>query len=392
MIEHSFIQGYYSVGNEIFPNKLHAVRRAMETNTTVTWHYFDDVFNNVDKSNLGQISLDELYKQRALQLRDSYDYLVLYYSGGADSWNILDTFLKNNIRLDCVAVFRPVQAANNGIYTPNAIDDSGHNHLSEWDFIIKPDLEWLSNHHPEIHIEIIDWSSSLSTSINRFDSLIDVTNTQCSIATTLKSHSRCQYEDAKITAGKTVGKIFGVEKPKIVEKDGNCYFCFLDITCISVNSPDNPNGLEYFYISPKFPLLTVEQSFRIYSCYKNDPLSRFNIKAWSLRVDQVRNWTERDYHMSLTNREAHERKILYPGWDMKKFQANKSMPNPSLPPGIRDWERPLIRLHEFREASKKWSHHWESAIGNRIDNAFLFDIGSRLKGIYSKWHLLCKSQ
>jgi len=45
-------------------------------------------------------SLDFLYALRARQLREKYDYLVLYFSGGADSTNILKTFIDNNIFLD----------------------------------------------------------------------------------------------------------------------------------------------------------------------------------------------------------------------------------------------------------------------------------------------------
>jgi hypothetical protein len=45
-------------------------------------------------------TLEELYKQRAQQLRDTYDYIALMFSGGNDSNNILNVFRENNIFLD----------------------------------------------------------------------------------------------------------------------------------------------------------------------------------------------------------------------------------------------------------------------------------------------------
>jgi len=48
----------------------------------------------------------ELLKQRALQLRNSYKYLILYYSGGSDSATVLQTFINNNIPLDEIVINR----------------------------------------------------------------------------------------------------------------------------------------------------------------------------------------------------------------------------------------------------------------------------------------------
>ena len=88
----NFPQGNWQVGEERFISKHQAFVRATELNTEVKFTYFDDVWDNFDRSLIGKFSLKELYKIRAQQLRDSYDYLVLYFSGGADSWNVLRSF------------------------------------------------------------------------------------------------------------------------------------------------------------------------------------------------------------------------------------------------------------------------------------------------------------
>ena len=93
-------QGYYQVGTKLFDKKLNALLEASCTHQHVSWDFNHAVFaQQAQMPRLG-IPLMELYKQRALQLRDRYDYLILGYSGGADSDNILKVFQQNKIHLD----------------------------------------------------------------------------------------------------------------------------------------------------------------------------------------------------------------------------------------------------------------------------------------------------
>ena len=66
----------------------------------VHWNYHEDVFSRALWTHEPPDDIEELYRQRALQLREQYDHLVLFYSGGADSTTILQAFIKNNIKLD----------------------------------------------------------------------------------------------------------------------------------------------------------------------------------------------------------------------------------------------------------------------------------------------------
>ena len=114
------VNGYYTVNDQRYDNKITALIRASELKTDVKWHYFDDIFINAHKNNvLSDTNLEDLYKIRAQQLRDSYDYLILNYSGGSDSHNILHTFLKNNIKLDCIYVQWPERLMDKGLFTVN---------------------------------------------------------------------------------------------------------------------------------------------------------------------------------------------------------------------------------------------------------------------------------
>jgi len=149
---------FWQVNEKKFNNKFDALLEATRVKANVTFHYYDDIFESVDKSLLGKHNLDKLYRSRAQQLRDEYDYLILYFSGGSDSYNILKTFLDNDIKLDEICVKWPMVVVDKQLYTPNTTDKSAFNYLSEWDYAIKPVLDQIKISHPEIKIEIADWS------------------------------------------------------------------------------------------------------------------------------------------------------------------------------------------------------------------------------------------
>ena len=100
------------------------------------------------------VPLTDLYRLRAQQLRDKYDYLILWFSGGADSTTILQSFIHNGIHLDEVIVSWP-KTLTEGRYTPNLSTDAT-NMSSEWDFSIEPKLKWLAKNYPTIKITVLD--------------------------------------------------------------------------------------------------------------------------------------------------------------------------------------------------------------------------------------------
>ena len=77
--------GYYEVGNRIFVSQLEALHYASTTKQTVSWNFHNDVYSQYNWSKRPSGTLDELYKLRAQQIRDKYDYVVVHFSGGSDS-------------------------------------------------------------------------------------------------------------------------------------------------------------------------------------------------------------------------------------------------------------------------------------------------------------------
>ena len=148
--------GYYSVGDKILINKADALIEATSSKNNVHWNFNDEIFSFIDWTIPIDVSLNELYRQRAQQLRDKYDYLSLYYSGGVDSTNVLHAFIDNNILLDEIVMYRPKLLDT---FT-NRIDRSNNNVFSEIEFAAIPHLKKYIK-DPRTNIRIINIDTSL---------------------------------------------------------------------------------------------------------------------------------------------------------------------------------------------------------------------------------------
>jgi len=146
--------GFWKVNDTSYATKYKALISASKSNSRIYFHYYDHIWENFDRTQLGKVPLNCLYKDRAQQLRDNYQYLILNYSGGADSHNILRTFIDNNIHLDEVCVKWPKPLIDGKFYTVNNVDTEAVNRWSEWNYSIQPTLDWLKTNCPKIKITI----------------------------------------------------------------------------------------------------------------------------------------------------------------------------------------------------------------------------------------------
>jgi len=312
---YKFPQGFWRVGARKFINKYEAYLFATEQRLKVEFCYFTHVWETFDRALLDKFTLKELYKQRAQQLRDSYDYLILYFSGGSDSYNVLRSFVDNGIKLDevCVKWSTPGIESKRNIYSPNTTEKSAFNYASEWDYAVKPTLQWLADHHPEIKIEIVDWfknGTSLEESFSMVNHWHDIELPSLAVWS--------PSENKLVGQGKTVGSIYGVDKPSIYLEDQNYYIRFFDSTlCMATPNPCNVYGVEYFYWSPKLPILAFEMANQIVKHYAtNTEFQKYQVTA--------DNWLflENQGNDVYQFQETHHKAILYDTWD-GRFQSDK---------------------------------------------------------------------
>ena len=99
--------GHFRVGQTDYYSYSDAKAAAKLLNCSVQYMLNNDVYSQHDwtKDPCPHLSLADLYRLRAQQLRDENDYVVLMFSGGPDSTNILNTFCDNDLVIDEIINF-----------------------------------------------------------------------------------------------------------------------------------------------------------------------------------------------------------------------------------------------------------------------------------------------
>lgn len=338
----------------------------------VTFCYYDSIWEKFDYSQCGKISLTDLYVLRARQLRDKYNFLILKYSGGSDSHNILMTFLKNNIKIDAIYVNWPLIAKEKGLYTPNFFDISSRNELSEWDYTLKPDLDWLAREYPEIEIVMADWLKDL-TSEQRIDDLqFQKQNHYLSPASFYRMQNFSEFEKKAFEKFKNVGIIMGADKPRLYIDDKNSKKVVVKFTDwpLQHNLTFGGTGTEYFYWTADLPLLPIEMAYQTFLFYKNNPQEQYLI----YNKGNFNGLSKENILLLLADmpykRDQIIKKVCYPYWNFNKFQAAKDLEisiqvRTGKPQDWVFWEH-----HETKSIQDKWNYHVKSYL-NGVHSDFL---------------------
>ena len=137
--------GYYQIGDLKTYSVYQMIDYYHKNPQPYKWIYNDDFFSQYDWTQEPVESLDQLYKNRAKELREQYDYVELYYSGGYDSANMLHAFLDNGIYPDEILTF----------YSRH--DTVSHQYHERVQFTEKK-LEKIEKQYPTIKIRRIDYA------------------------------------------------------------------------------------------------------------------------------------------------------------------------------------------------------------------------------------------
>lgn len=262
--KHTAHYGYYKVNNYCTFSVIDALEK--HPGKEITWHFNDDIFSQCDWLTEPKESLVELYARRAHQLRAKYEYIVLLFSGGADSMNMLMSFVNAGIKIDEIAVFSTVDgdhdkySKNNKEITITALPFVKN--LKETNLLYKDTV-----------IRIIEFSPIIATMFNNTESkaghkYFANTLSPYSFAMDIFKEKVPAYQ--AIMSQKKTAFIYGMEKPLAMQvRSGKFYFKFKsDDTAMGAMSKylnkDN-NNVEIFYNTPDLPEITIKQCHQIKS-------------------------------------------------------------------------------------------------------------------------------
>lgn len=258
--------GYYLVNNQIFFNKLNAILSANSTNSDIIWKFNNEIFDVVDWTTEPENTLEYYYAKRAKQIRDNYDYVIVMASGGADSTNVLNSFLNNNIRVDEIVAGAPLSGLSNWHYDP--ADTSANNTISETKFAQLPLLDKISKNHTDIKITLHDYFEDILTLTN--ENWIYESSSHWIHFSGTTRHSLDKFNHIKnlLENGKRVAVVYGIDKPIINRRqNGDLYMVVADsvVNIVTSHFKEHYDTVDsvLFYYDPDLPELLIKQCHEV---------------------------------------------------------------------------------------------------------------------------------
>jgi hypothetical protein len=309
--------GYYSVGTDLYNSKIDACIAGTKQNVHPVWHFSDHVWQKQNWKHEPEVDLLELYKMRARQIREQYDYVIIYYSGGSDSHTMVEAFIKAGCRIDEIYTIWTRKGNKNFIPDPSFTE--AKNIEAEFDLTTKDGLTWIKKVSPSTKITYLDITDAVinyHTHLDGEEWLANTTEMLSPEMVTRWSATREYVQLKLLDRGLKTAAVFGVDKPRICIKDGKYHAYFIDSIPNCFHGPStDPNftnlTTEFFYWTPDFPEIVIKQAHVVRRWFEANPNVKFLL-----------NWP----NTNPSRRTAYEiitRSIVYPEWDQQKFQCVK---------------------------------------------------------------------
>jgi hypothetical protein len=339
--------GYYTCAGIEFESKIQASFHSIKTSQPVEWHFNDEVFSRHHWREPIE-TLDQLYDRRCKEIREKYDYVILSYSGGADSHNILASFVRQGLRIDEIIV-NTMEKANSKFTVIDRRDLRSENAAAEYHLQTLPRLKELADKIPGTKITVCDLSDHLFDYMNsakdaswvlaRKEGLNPANVTRFNYLHI--SDVRKQFDKSK-----SLVLIVGVDKPRIFIKDNYIHTRFGDRAANIVPVPEHlteytNTTVDLFYWSPYSLDIITKQAYVV--------------RAWLLMNPQYINLFQHDvmHRDPKIYRLCHEkllRTIIYTTWDANWYQADKA---------VKDWTSEFdswfIENYSDTSAHKIWT-------------------------------------
>lgn len=282
--------GYYSVGDKIFYNNADAYAESKQSGHSVKWDFYGEHFQTAHSQGLWRnLSLTQLYAQRARQLRQKYDHVTVLFSGGWDSRNILNAFEKEGLHIDAIAIYVIPELDNATVYN----DKEPGNWYGEIKYHALPYAREYCKRHPGTKLLEIPW---VETTIEKYT----------------KASDEELYVNSRLKPGFWFGRHITLSRwPELIKDIGyksSCIIQGLDKPCIIHHDMSRAQGFfpegtlrlfayprkslgyhenqtwEFFYWTPDLPELAIRGWYELLRLCKRDALvNRAHNSSTSLR-------------------------------------------------------------------------------------------------------------
>ena len=355
--------GYYTVNDKIHLNKIAACVEATKLGTPVKWIFNDATFNAVDWTKEPIETLDQLYDARARELRAQYEYVIIAYSGGSDSHNLLSSFLRQGLHVDELYI----NHVHNGDKLNNGYDlisinnkDAAHSRTSEHLFQAMPMATKINQMYPNIKITYPDMTEHVFDEYKRYKD----GNWVMAKSDWIHPVGGHRWDMTKISSyaklfdqGKKTCIVFGIEKPRVgYQRSDNQFYLLLN---------DRPTTFgPAQYLREYHGNVEVEFFYWAPSCVNMIAKQAHTMKKYIESLNIPRSWRfPLDANAVANEHEPIMRNLLYGStWNENFFSANRH---------VRDWSVQLDQWFFKVEPTNgvNLQQIWKEGTQYIIDNA-----------------------
>jgi hypothetical protein len=250
---------YYKVTGSDFTttNKLQAIEKAGGKLDNIKLYFCDHEHKKHDWTKEPKESIHSLTDRRVRELRNKYDYVCLWYSGGFDSHTLLNSFIRTGSKIDEII-----------IYGKPWIKDVMHSeHLFASEFIKKIK----HNIYPDLKINYVLLSDKIHSGLyKKFGSdwiYYDCQNSFSYIKSSRGLGLQYQPEFVNLKFQPNRIDICGTDKPRVDLRDGKWYSTMPDNAILAWFDAE----CDLFYMCPDATEIYIKQCWNVIKWFESMP-------------------------------------------------------------------------------------------------------------------------
>lgn len=310
--------GYYTCDGVEFESKIQALQHSTIAHKPVEWQFNRWEFGQHNWAVEPPETLDQLYQRRAKQIREQYDYVIVSFSGGSDSWNIMRAFMDQGLLVDELVSNWALDASSKYVVLDPKQNQSWNN-VAEYHLNCVERIKEIQKRSPATKITVNDTSQALiDTFLTADDASWTATKREVLNPTGATNYNYRYFSEVRkrFERDKKIAIVLGQDKPKLIVKDNELYMYFVDkttnLTNVQEHLVDYPHcHTLFFYWSPDSCDLLAKQAHTMLRVINRDN------KIATL-------FSTTDTKVQRTIQEPVLKRWLYSTWDANWFQVQKA--------------------------------------------------------------------